>query len=81
MTWKAFIYPSPKLQELYRLALGVCGVTVLLGAWRDIGYHSGLLSVLLALFLYQLGSYLTIGTQLTNINRQRLALGIEFSDS
>jgi adenylate cyclase len=81
MTWKAFIYPSPKLQELYRLALGVCGVTVLLGAWRDIGYHAGLLGVLLALFLYQLGSYLTIGTQLTNINRQRLALGIEFSDS
>jgi class 3 adenylate cyclase len=80
MTWKAFIYPSPKLQELYRLALCICGVTILLGAWRDIGYHSGLLTALPALFIYQFGSYLTTSSQLSNINRQRLTLGIEFSD-
>lgn len=80
MTRKAHTYPSPKLQELYRLALGVCGVTILLGAWRDIGYHAGLLGVLLVLFLYQLGSYLTSSTKLSKIGRQRLALGMEFSD-
>ena len=80
MTWEAFIYPSPKLQELYRLALCICGVTILLGAWRDIGYHSGLLTALPALFIYQFGSYLTTSSQLSNINRQRLTLGIEFSD-
>ena len=80
MTWKAFIYPSPKLQELYRLALCICGVTILLGAWRDIGYHSGLLAVLPALFIYQFGSYLTTYSTLSTLNRQRLSLGMEFSD-
>ncbi|MDA9347878.1 hypothetical protein N9Q87_01160 [Porticoccaceae bacterium] len=80
MTWKAFIYPSPKLQELYRLALCICGVTILLGAWRDIGYHSGLLAVLPALFIYQFGSYLTTHSTLSTLNRQRLSLAMEFSD-
>jgi len=80
MTWKAFIYPSPKLQELYRLALCICGVTILLGAWRDIGYHSGLLAVLPALFIYHFASYLTTYSTLSTINRQRLSLGMEFTD-
>lgn len=80
MTWKAFIYPSPKLQELYRLALCICGVTILLGAWRDIGYHSGLLAVLPTLFIYQFGSYLTTHSALSTLNRQRLSLAMEFSD-
>ncbi|MDB9706464.1 hypothetical protein OAA71_01245, partial [Porticoccaceae bacterium] len=80
MTWKAFIYPSPKLQELYRLALCICGVTILLGAWRDIGYHSGLLAVLPALFIYQFDSYLTTHSTLSTLNRQRLSLAMEFSD-
>ena len=80
MTWKAFIYPSPKLQELYRLALCICGVTILLGAWRDIGYHSGLLAVLPALFIYQFGSYLTTHSTVSTLSRQRLSLAMEFSD-
>ena len=80
MTWKAFIYPSPKLQELYRLALCISGVTILLGAWRDIGYHSGLLAILPALFLYQFGSYFTVSTALALGHRQRLSLLMEFSD-
>ena len=80
MTWKAFIYPSPKLQETYRLALCICGVTILLGAWRNIGYHSGLLALLPALFIYQFASYLTTHSALSTLNRQRLSLAMEFND-
>ena len=62
------------------MALCICGVTILLGAWRDIGYHSGLLAVLPALFIYQFASYLTTYSTLSTINRQRLSLGMEFTD-
>ena len=58
MTWKQFIYPSPKVQELYRLSLCLCAATILLGAWQSLNYHWGLLTVLTLLFLYQFGSYL-----------------------
>lgn len=58
MTWKQFIYPSPKVQELYRLVLCLCAATILLGSWQDLDYHWGLLTVLTLLFVYQFGSYL-----------------------
>ena len=80
MTWKKFIYPSPKLQELYRLALCVCGATILLGAWRDLNYHWGLLTVIPFLFIYQFGSYLTNSQLISKGKKQILAICMEFID-
>ena len=80
MTWKEIVYPSPKLQELYRLALCLCGAIILLGAWQTIGYHPVLLLLLPGLFLYQFSSYFTVKSSPTNPKRQRLALLLEFVD-
>jgi len=85
MTWKEFIYPSPKLQELYRLALCICGATILLGAWQDLDYHWGLLTVIPFLFIYQFGSYLTSGyltksRLISKSKKQALSICMEFSD-
>ena len=76
MTWKQFIYPSPKVQELYRLVLCLCAATILLGAWRDLDYHWGLLAVITLLFVYQFGSYLINTRLLPNqlISRHRVNL-------
>jgi len=80
MTWKEIIYPSPKLQELYRLALCICWAITLLGAWRVINYHPALLALLPALFLYQFSSYFTKADTSAAGKRQRLAMALEFSD-
>ena len=80
MTWKEIVYPSPKLQELYRLALCLCGAIILLGAWQTIGYHPVVLLLLPSLFLYQFSSYFTVKSSPTNSKRQRLALLLEFVD-
>lgn len=85
MTWKQFIYPSPKVQELYRLVLCLCAATILLGAWRDLDYHWGLLAVITLLFVYQFGSYLINTRLLPNqlISRHRVKLltaSLEFTD-
>lgn len=85
MTWKQFIYPSPKVQELYRLVLCLCAATILLGAWRDLDYHWGLLAVITLLFVYQFASYLINNRLLPNqlISRHRLKLlsaSMEFAD-
>ncbi|MDG1819758.1 MAG: adenylate/guanylate cyclase domain-containing protein [Porticoccaceae bacterium] len=80
MTWKEFIYPSPKLQELYRLALCICGATILLGAWQDLNYHWGLLTVIPFLFIYQFGSYLTHSRLISKSKKQVLSIGMEFID-
>ena len=74
------MYPSPKLQELYRLALGLCGAIILLGAWGVIGYHPSLLVLLPALFIYQFSCYFTTATQISKPQRQRLSLLLEFLD-
>jgi adenylate cyclase len=81
MTWKEMVYPSPKSQELYRLTVCICGAIILLGAWRVAGYHPGLLVLLPALFLYQLGSYLASGSAIAVRWQQRLAVSIEFGDA
>jgi adenylate cyclase len=80
MTWKEFIYPSPKLQELYRLALCICAATILLGAWQDLDYHWGLLTVLPFLFIYQFGSYLNSSRLMSKNKQQILAISMEFID-
>lgn len=80
MTWKEFIYPSPKLQELYRLALCICAATILLGAWQDLNYHWGLLTVLPFLFIYQFGSYLTNSRLISKTKQQLLSISMEFID-
>jgi class 3 adenylate cyclase len=80
MTWKEIIYPSPKLQELYRLALGLSGAIILLGAWQVIGYHPALLVLLPALFVYQFSCYFTAMASPNKLLRQRLALLLEFID-
>jgi len=80
MTWKEFIYPSPKLQELYRLALSICGATILLGAWQDLNYHWGLLTVIPLLFIYQFGSYLTNSRLISKSKKQVLSICMEFID-
>ena len=74
------MYPSPKLQELYRLALGLCGAIILLGAWGLIGYHPSLLVLLPALFIYQFSCYFTAATRISKPQRQRLGLLLEFLD-
>ena len=81
MTWKEMVYPSPKPQELYRLTVRICGAIILLGAWRVAGYHPGLLVLLPALFLYQLGSYLASGSAIAVRWQQRLAVSMEFGDA
>ena len=80
MTWNEIVYPSPKLQELYRLALSICAATILLGAWEDINYHPALLAVLPALFIYQFSSYFTANESLPLRRRQRLAVIMELID-
>ena len=80
MTWKEFIYPSPKLQELYRLALCICAATILLGAWQDLNYHWGLLTVLPFLFIYQFGSYLNNSRLISKGKQQILSIFMEFID-
>ena len=80
MTWKEIVYPSPKLQELYRLALSICAATILLGAWGDINYHPALLVVLPALFIYQFSSYFTANESISLPRRQRLAVVMELID-
>jgi adenylate cyclase len=80
MTLKEFIYPSPKLQELYRLALIICGATILLGAWHDFGYHWLLITVLPFLFVYQFSSYLLKSPIISRSKRQFLSLTMEFVD-
>ena len=80
MTWNEIVYPSPKLQELYRLALSICAATILLGAWGDINYHPALLAVLPALFIYQFSSYFTANESIPLRRRQRLAVIMEFVD-
>ncbi len=80
MTWKEIVYPSPKLQELYRLALSICAATILLGAWGDINYHPALLAVLPALFIYQFSSYFTANESISLRWRQRLAVVMELID-
>jgi adenylate cyclase len=80
MTWKEFIYPSPKLQELYRLALCICAATILLGAWQDLNYHWGLLTVLPFLFIYQFGSYLNTSRLISKTKQQVLSISMEFTD-
>jgi class 3 adenylate cyclase len=81
MTWKEIIYPSPKLQELYRLTLCVCWGITLLGAWRVINYHPALLALLPALFLYQFSSYFTKAGTIAAGKRQRLVMALEFNDA
>ena len=80
MTWKEIVYPSPKLQELYRLVLGLSGAIILLGAWEVIGYHHALLVLLPALFIYQFSCYFTAMAWPKKPVRQRLALVMEFID-
>ena len=80
MTWNEIVYPSPKLQELYRLALSICAATILLGAWGDINYHPALLAVLPALFIYQFSSYFTANESIPLRRRQRLAVIMELID-
>jgi adenylate cyclase len=80
MTWKEIVYPSPKLQELYRLVLGLCGAIILLGAWGVIGYHPALLVLLPALFIYQFSCYFRSMASPNKQVRQRLALLLEFVD-
>lgn len=80
MTWKEIVYPSPKLQELYRLVLGLSGAIILLGAWEVIGYHPALLVLLPALFIYQFSCYFTAMAWPKKPVRQRLALVLEFID-
>ena len=80
MTWKEIVYPSPKLQELYRLVLGLCGAIILLGAWGVIGYHPALLVLLTALFIYQFSCYFRSMASPNKQVRQRLALLLEFVD-
>lgn len=80
MTWKEIVYPSPKLQELYRLALSICAAAILLGAWRGINYHPVLLAVLPALFIYQFSSYFTANESIPLRRRQRLAVVMELID-
>jgi adenylate cyclase len=80
MTWKEFIYPSPKLQELYRLALCICAATILLGAWQDLDYHWGLLTVLPFLFIYQFGSYLHSSRLISKGKKQIVSICMEFID-
>ena len=80
MTWKEIVYPSPKLQELYRLVLGLCGAIILLGAWGVIGYHPALLVLLPALFVYQFSCYFRSMASPNKQVRQRLALLLEFVD-
>ena len=80
MTWKEIVYPSPNLQELYRLALSICAATILLGAWGDINYHPALLAVLPALFIYQFSSYFTANESISLRWRQRLAVVMELID-
>ncbi|MDG1199086.1 MAG: adenylate/guanylate cyclase domain-containing protein [Porticoccaceae bacterium] len=80
MTWKEIVYPSPKLQELYRLVFGLCGAIILLGAWRVIGYHPALLVLLKALFIYQFSCYFRSMASPNKQVGQRLALLLEFVD-
>jgi len=80
MTWKEIVYPSPKLQELYRLVLGLCGAIILLGAWGVIGYHPALLVLLPALFVYQFSCYFRSMASPNKQVRQRLTLLLEFVD-
>jgi len=80
MTWNEIVYPSPKLQELYRLALSICAATILLGAWGDINYHPALLAALPALFIYQFSSYFTANESIPLRRRQRLAVIMELID-
>ncbi|MDG1311338.1 MAG: hypothetical protein P8P26_04690 [Porticoccaceae bacterium] len=80
MIWKEIIYPSPKLQELYRLALCLCGAIILLGAWNDIGYHPALLALLPTLVLYQLSSYFNAKSLAFSPKKQRLSLLLDFVD-
>ena len=80
MTWKEIVYPSPNLQELYRLALSICAATILLGGWGDINYHPALLAVLPALFIYQFSSYFTANESISLRWRQRLAVVMELID-
>lgn len=80
MTWNEIVYPSPKLQELYRLALSICAATILLGAWGDINYHPALLAVLPALFIYQFSSYFSANESILLRRRQRLAVIMELID-
>ena len=80
MTWKEFIYPSPKLQELYRLALCICGATILLSAWQDLDYHWGLITVLTFLFVYQFSSYLIKSPVISRGKQQVLSINMEFVD-
>ncbi|MDB4322312.1 adenylate/guanylate cyclase domain-containing protein [bacterium] len=80
MTWNEIVYPSPKLQELYRLALSICAATILLGAWGDINYHPALLAVLPSLFIYQFSSYFTANESIPLRRRQRLAVIMELID-
>ena len=80
MTWNEIVSPSPKLQELYRLALSICAATILLGAWGDINYHPALLAVLPALFIYQFSSYFTANESIPLRRRQRLAVIMELID-
>lgn len=81
MLWKDIVYPSRKSQELYRLALCICGGIILLGSWRSIGYHPGLLGALLLLFLYQFSSYFTTNKNLPQTTRQRLSTSLELADA
>ena len=81
MKWKEIIYPAPKSQEIYRLALCICGGVILLSNWSDMGYHVGMLGILLVLFLYQFSSYFTTKKELPAATRQRLSAILELSDA
>tara|TARA_B110000503_G_scaffold142027_1_gene237462 strand:+ start:1224 stop:2480 length:1257 start_codon:yes stop_codon:yes gene_type:complete len=80
MTWKTFIYPSPRLQELYRLALCICTAAIFLGSWRDLDYNPAVLAVLSGVFIYQFGSYFTLKKSVPLSQREKVSVVMEFSD-
>ena len=68
------------MQELYRLAICICGATILLGAWKDLNYHWGLITVLPFLFIYQFSSYLIKSPVISRSKKQLLTITMEFVD-
>lgn len=68
------------MQELYRLAICICGATILLGAWKDLNYHWGLITVLPFLFIYQFSSYLIKSPVISRSKKQLLSITMEFVD-
>ena len=80
MLKNAAIFPIPKIQELYRLALCTYWIIILLGVWHATDYHPAFLLWPPILFVYQYSSHFISTRSLKGRNNHGTARVLAFID-